>query len=109
GRGMKAVAHAVTALPIALASARLADYVQLVRPRMTLLILVTVFIGGLLGSVDGAPVARILHAVVSTALVAGAASALNQWYERDTDARMRRTASRPLPAGRLTPAEVFAF
>src|SRR5205085_1440455 len=49
------------------------------------------------------------HAVLGTALVASGASALNQWLERATDARMRRTRNRPLPAGRLTPTEVFLF
>jgi protoheme IX farnesyltransferase len=76
---------------------------------MSVLVLFTVAIGGLLASVGAAPADRIVNAVLSTALVSAAASALNQWMERETDARMRRTANRPLPAGRLTPAEVFAF
>jgi protoheme IX farnesyltransferase len=49
------------------------------------------------------------HALFGTALVASGASALNQWLERDYDAKMRRTASRPLPSGRLQPATVAIF
>ena len=49
----------------------------------------------------------VLNAVVGSALVAAGASALNQWMERDVDARMRRTQDRPLPAGRLQPGEVL--
>ena len=50
-----------------------------------------------------------LKAVAGTALVAGGAAVLNQLYERDTDALMRRTRTRPLPAGRLTPADARMF
>lgn len=89
--------------------ARLADYAQLIRPRMSVMILLTVAIGGLLATVGSAPTDRILHAVLSTALVSAAASAWNQWAERETDARMKRTMDRPLPAGRLMPAEVLLF
>jgi len=92
-----------------LASARLADYVELVRPRMTLLVLFTVAAGVFLAA-QGAPDPAILvHALVGTALVAAAASAINQFLERHTDALMRRTENRPLPAGRLPPAVVLVF
>lgn len=94
---------------ISLSSARLSDYLALTRPRMAVMVLLTVLIGGVLGSVGAAPKDRILVAVVSTALVTAAASAINQWMERETDARMKRTADRPLPAGRLTPGEALAF
>ena len=50
-----------------------------------------------------------MHTLLGTALVAASASALNQWLERDTDARMARTADRPLPAGRLAASQVRAF
>jgi len=49
------------------------------------------------------------HAMLGTLLVAASASAANQWLERRSDARMARTASRPLPAGRLSSSEAFAF
>jgi len=91
---------------VALPLTRTADYLQLCRPRMAVMILLTVAIGGLLAAVGPAPVA-LLHAVLGTALVTAAASMLNQYLERDTDALMPRTANRPLPAGRLAPGEVL--
>jgi protoheme IX farnesyltransferase len=91
-----------------LASARARDFLSLVRPRLTALVLVTVAAGGLLapGTADWVFLA---HAVIGTALVAAGASCLNQVLERHTDARMPRTANRPLPTGRLLPEEVFAL
>jgi protoheme IX farnesyltransferase len=87
----------------------LMDYVAVTRPRIALLVLFTVGIGALFAALPGAELAVLFHAVVGTALVAAGASALNQWLERDTDARMERTRNRPLPAGRLAPGTVFAF
>jgi protoheme IX farnesyltransferase len=74
------------------------------------MVLFTVGAGGLYAALPAsAPWGALFHAVLGTALVASGASALNQWLERHTDARMSRTRSRPLPAGRLTPTAVFAF
>jgi len=71
--------------------------------------LLTVAAGAVLAS-GGAPDWRITtHALVGAALVAAGASALNQWSEREVDARMRRTRDRPLPAGRLQPGEVLVL
>jgi protoheme IX farnesyltransferase len=71
--------------------------------------LVTVAVGAVLAS-EGAPDWRLVaNVLVGAALVAAAASALNQWMERETDALMQRTQNRPLPAGRLQPAEVLVF
>jgi protoheme IX farnesyltransferase len=90
------------------ARSRLADYVELTKPRIGLMVLFTVAAGYFLGAAE--PRAGVLfHALFGTALVASGASALNQWLERRTDGRMRRTMNRPLPAGRLQPWEVFAF
>jgi protoheme IX farnesyltransferase len=97
------------AVPISRAQSRVAEYVQLARPRVAVMVLVTVLLGGWLAAVGSAPTERLLNAVLSTALVTVSASALNQYLERDSDARMRRTMNRPLPAGRLAPAEVLAF
>src|SRR5437660_7708012 len=80
------------------------DYLQLIRPRLTALVLVTVAAGGLLAP-GPAEWVRLVHAVIGTALVAAGASCLNQLLERHTDARMPRTADRPLPAGRMLPEE----
>src|SRR5262245_58768638 len=90
-------------------AARLADYVALTKPRVSVLVLFTVGAGVLLASAPLVPLALVFHAVCGTALVASGASALNQWLERCSDARMRRTHNRPLPAGRLQPVEVLAF
>jgi protoheme IX farnesyltransferase len=101
------------ALPVPVAApaarGRLADYLALTKPRIAVLVLFTVGAGVLLASAGSVPWAVLFHAVFGTALVAAGASALNQWLEKHSDARMRRTQTRPLPAGRLQPMEVFAF
>jgi protoheme IX farnesyltransferase len=89
--------------------ARLLDYLELTKPKIAVLVLVTVGVGAAVAARGRPDAWLVFHAVLGTALVASSASALNQWLERDTDARMRRTASRPLPAGRLHSAEVLAF
>ena len=89
--------------------AALADWAELVRPRIAVLVLATVAVGAWLAHDATTAAATILHAVIGTTLVTGAASALNQLLERDTDALMHRTRDRPLPAGRLLPGEVLAF
>jgi protoheme IX farnesyltransferase len=92
----------------ALAS-RAADYVELTKPRIATLVLVTVAVSAFVAR-WGAPNAwSLVHALVGTALVAASASAFNQWMERHTDALMERTLDRPLPAGRLTSGEVWLF
>jgi protoheme IX farnesyltransferase len=95
------------ALP--LARPRWLDFVELTKPRIALMVLFTVAIGALLANQSTLELAQLLHALVGVALVAAGASALNQWLERDSDAQMRRTENRPLPAGRLTTAEVLGF
>jgi protoheme IX farnesyltransferase len=87
-------------------SARVADYLELIRPRIALLILFTVGAGGYLAAGGRPDLAQLGHAVIGTALVAAGASCLNQLLERHTDALMRRTENRPLPGGRLQTAEV---
>ena len=85
------------------------DFVELTKPRIGVMVLFTVAIGALLVKPDSLDLVQLVHALVGTALVASGASALNQWLERHSDAQMRRTENRPLPAGRLTAAEVLAF
>ncbi|MEX2122165.1 MAG: heme o synthase [Pirellulales bacterium] len=88
---------------------RVCDYVELTKPKIVLLELVTVSVAAVLAA-TGLPNAWIvLNALVGTALVAAGASAWNQWLERETDARMPRTAERPLPAGRLGGRGVVLF
>jgi len=91
------------------AASRLADYVLLTKPRISLLVLLTVSAGFALGSADGWHPLLLFHALFGIALVAAASSAFNQWLERDSDALMPRTLNRPLPSGRLSPAEVLIF
>jgi len=95
--------------PVSLARPRWLDFVELTKPRIALLVLFTVAIGALLAPQASLDVAQLIHALVGTALVAAGASALNQWLERHTDALMRRTENRPLPANRLTSTEVLFF
>src|SRR5581483_11101073 len=108
GRGMKGTAETLALAP-AVPSARLADYLTLVRPRVAVMVLVTVLMGGLLAGDSPVPSLQLLHAVLATGLVTAAASILNQWVERSSDARMPRTANRPLPTGRLGSRAVFAL
>ena len=82
--------------------ALLSDYVELTKPRIAAMVLVTVAVAACVAS-WGPPNGWLLaNTLLGTALVAASASGLNQWLERDTDARMPRTADRPLPAGRLS-------
>ena len=88
---------------------RVADYLQLTRPRIGAMALFTVAVGYFIGAGGDARAMVLFHTLLGTALVAMGSSALNQWMERKTDALMKRTANRPLPSGRLHPAEAFAF
>jgi len=95
--------------PPALAVAsRYADLVALTKPRLNCLVVLTTLAGYYMGSA-GYDLALLFHTVVGTALVAGGAAAFNQLLERDTDALMRRTQTRPLPGGRLEPGVAGAF
>jgi protoheme IX farnesyltransferase len=88
---------------------RLTDFAILTKPRVVLMILLTTLVGYYLGGGIGAEYARLVHALVGTALAAGGTLALNQFLERDVDARMVRTRGRPLPDGRLQPGEAATF
>jgi protoheme IX farnesyltransferase len=88
---------------------RATDYIQIVKPRISLLVLLTVAAGFALASVDGIRPLPLIHALCGIGLVAAASSAFNQVLERDSDALMHRTQNRPLPSGRLTIAEVSGF
>lgn len=86
-----------------------AVYADLVKARLTLLVLLTTLVGFYVGWVGPMNYALMFHALLGTALVASGAAALNQLLEREHDARMRRTAGRPLPSGRLQPVTVMLF
>src|SRR5688572_12759244 len=98
---------AVSELGISTRRTRVADFVELTKPRITFLVLVTTLVGFYMGSQDGVKLTLLLQTIVGTGLVAAGASALNQYFERDLDARMMRTKTRPLPDGRLLPNEAL--
>jgi len=87
----------------------LADLVALTKPRVVLMVLVTTLVGYYVGLTGAPDWARLLHLALGTVLAAGGTLALNQYWERDVDARMERTRARPLPDGRLMPLEALAF
>lgn len=88
--------------------ASVADFVALLKPRVVSLVVFTGLVGLFLAPGGIHPVLAVI-AVFCIALGAGAAGAVNMWYERDIDARMRRTMHRPLPAGRMNPGEALGF
>jgi len=100
------------AVPVSLdipRTARLADYIALTKPRLNGLVVATSAAGYYLGAPAAFDWREMIAAVAGTALVAGGAAVLNQVYERDTDALMRRTRMRPLPDGRVSPDEARLF
>jgi protoheme IX farnesyltransferase len=101
--------EAIVAAPRADSWHTLADYFALTKPRLNLLVVATSAAGYYLGSAPPLNVSAMAAAVAGTALVAAGAAALNQVYERDTDALMRRTRMRPLPDGRITAADARLF
>jgi len=88
---------------------RVADYVELTKPRIGAMVLVTVGVAAFVAGWGPPSMWLLTNTLVGTALVAASASALNQWIERESDAHMPRTAGRPLPAGRLNAAQVLTF
>jgi protoheme IX farnesyltransferase len=101
----------VTANPTASPSLRskLADYYTLTKPEVNLLILMTTSTGYYLASSGPMRIWGLVNTLVGTLLVASGTATLNQWMERVWDGQMRRTASRPLPSGRLTGHEALVF
>lgn len=86
-----------------------ADYVELTKPRLNFLVILTTLAAYSLGSRPESTVVELLHTLAGTFLVAAGASALNQVWEKDTDKLMRRTRMRPLPDLRLHPREAIIF
>ncbi len=84
------------------------DYIALMKPRVMSLVVFTALVGLLIAPGHLHPVIG-LTALICIAVGAGAAGALNMWYDADIDARMARTAARPIPAGRVAPGEALAF
>ena len=90
------------------AGASVSDYVEILKPRVMALVVFTGFVGLVVAPGHIHPVLAVV-AVLCVAVGAGAAGAINMWYDRDIDALMRRTAERPLPAGRMMPGEALGF
>src|SRR5712692_7266168 len=89
--------------------ARLKDYIELTKPRITWLILMSTGVGYFFGVHGRWNLWLLLHTILGTGLIASGTAALNQWYEREADAKMRRTSGRPIPSGRLTAGRALAF
>jgi heme o synthase len=85
------------------------DYIALTKPRVTWLILMSTGVGYFFGAQNGWHLATLIHTIIGTGLIASGTAALNQWYEREADAKMRRTQARPLPAGRLVAWKALVF
>ena len=88
---------------------RFSDLLTLMKARLSLLVIVTTFVGFCLGSSGQPDWILLLHTVLGTTLAAASAAVLNQWLEIDVDRLMDRTRDRPLPAGRLQPATALAL
>src|ERR1043166_8258122 len=85
------------------------DLAELVKARLTLLVLLTTAVGFYLGAEPPVDYRALFHTVFGTAAAAAGAAALNQWWERRVDALMRRTKTRPIPAGRMAPRHALAL
>jgi heme o synthase len=108
---VKMASTQVIANPFSLGTLRskLRDYYTLTKPEVNLLILMTTSAGYYLASRGPVRIAGLLNTLLGTLLVASGTATLNQWMERVWDGKMRRTASRPLPSGRLTSREALLF
>lgn len=108
GRGAGVITDGST-LAMAVPQRRVADFVSLTKPRVVTMVLLTTVVGFYLGSTGEVDYLGMLATVLGTGLAAGGTLTLNQYIERDLDARMERTKSRPLPDGRLLPLDALAF
>ena len=88
---------------------KLGAYIALTKPEVSLLVLMTTGAGFYMGARGPMPWLHMLHVIFGTMMIAAGTAALNHYIERESDRFMRRTASRPLPAGQLSPAEALRF
>ncbi len=91
------------------AGSKISAVLSLTKPRIVLMVLITVGVGFILGARGSARPSTLLWTLLGTGLVAAGASALNQWLESSRDALMRRTSNRVLPTGRLSSREAFVI
>lgn len=99
----------INTIPIVNIKQRLQDYRELMKPGITTMVVLTALAGFYLGSAGQLDLPLLIHTLIGTGLVAGGGGALNNYLERDADARMHRTKNRPLPAGRMSPNHVLIF
>ena len=92
-----------------IARRRASDFIELTKPRVVLMVLVTASVGFYLGSGLVLDYFRLAEMLLGTALAAGGTLTLNQYLERDSDGLMERTRRRPLPDGRVQPTEALVF
>jgi len=92
-----------------IARRRASDFIELMKPRVVLMVLVTASVGFYLGSGLVLDYFRLVEMLLGTALAAGGTLTLNQYLERDSDGLMERTRRRPLPDGRVQPTEALVF
>jgi heme o synthase len=95
--------------PASTLRAKVSAYLELTKPRITFLIVLTSAAGFCLGSPGAVDYALLTHAMIGIALLSSGIATINQFMERDLDALMRRTEKRPLPTGRLLPFEALWF
>src|SRR5579872_2513399 len=96
-------------VPVQTLRSKLRDYYTLTKPEVNLLILMTTSAGYYLGTRGPLRILGLINTLVGTLLVASGTATLNQWMERVYDGQMRRTATRPLPSGRMSGREAFRF
>ena len=87
----------------------LREYFQLTKPRITLLIVISTAVGYCFGAAHAFSLVTLFHALLGTAFMAAGSATLNQWYERDTDSKMKRTRKRPIPAGTIEARHALYF
>jgi protoheme IX farnesyltransferase len=85
------------------------DYIDLTKPSITWLILMSAGVGYFFGHHGAWDIWLLVHTVLGVGLIASGTAALNQWYEREADGKMLRTLHRPIPSGRLSPNRALAF
>lgn len=98
----------MTSIPVEARPGVVSDYLELSKARIVFMVVITTASGFLFAAKQVDPL-LLLHALIGTALVAAGTNALNQYVERDHDAKMHRTRTRPLPAGRITPRAALLF
>src|SRR5204862_934832 len=98
-----------TGLPAGLRARFVSDFAELVKARLTLLVLLTTAVGFYLGADPPVDYLALFHVVFGTPAAAAGAAALNLWREWKLDALMQRTKTRPVPAGRMPPIEALAI